>query len=82
MKNSIKNVNNIFVGTKIVVIVARTINGPNGIYPSSLFFLAIIIIMLITAPIKNDNTDIITTEYEDKFTSLGQVIYYTKVRLK
>lgn len=25
---------------------------------------------------------IITTEYEDKFTSLGQVIYYVKVRLK
>lgn len=39
-------------------------------------------ILELSLDLHSDNTDIITTEYEDKFTSLGQVIYYTKVRLK
>lgn len=30
----------------------------------------------------SDYEDIITTEYEDKFIGLGQVIYYVKVRIK
>ena len=30
----------------------------------------------------SDKEDIITTEYEDKFTNLGQVIYFIKVRIK
>ena len=29
-----------------------------------------------------DKEDIITTEYEDKFVGLGQVIYFVKVRIK
>ena len=53
------------VGINIVANVASTINGPNGIYPSFLFFFAIITIILIIAPIKNDNTDIITAVYNE-----------------
>ena len=39
-------------------------------------------IVELSLDLHSDQEDIITTEYEDKFTSLGQVIYYTKVRLK
>ncbi len=40
------------------------------------------IIEELSLDLHSDKEDIITTEYEDKFVSLGQVIYFVKVRIK
>lgn len=39
-------------------------------------------ILELSLDLHSDYEDIITTEYEDKFTGLGQVIYFVKVRVK
>lgn len=39
-------------------------------------------ILELSLDLHSDYEDIITTEYEDKFTGLGQVIYFVKVRIK
>lgn len=39
-------------------------------------------IVELSLDLHSDSDDIITTEYEDKFTNLGQVIYYVKVVIK
>ncbi len=39
-------------------------------------------ILELSLDLHSDKSDIVTTEYEDKFTSLNQPIYYVKVRIK
>lgn len=39
-------------------------------------------ILELSLDLHSDKDDIVTTEYEDKFTSLNQPIYYVKVRIK
>lgn len=39
-------------------------------------------ILRLSLDLHSDYDDIITTEYEDKFTGLGQVIYFVEVRVK
>ena len=66
VKIVISTVNNILNGTNIVIPLAITINGPNGIYSFDFFTFININIILITAPSKNAITDIATIPLSPK----------------